>query len=658
MYFFKRITALKKLVLLFLFAELLNFQGNANPGDTTWVTVYNLKKLTYYGNYDTTAIYPTGKRYRKIRLHYILGRYACPGNPQYCGSWDYTTDIYARPANNDSVEIARVITPYASDWLTLGRTHEYIVDVTDYAPVLEGPTAMRFKYEGYSWGFTITLKIEFIEGVPAMDAQKIKNVYSGYFPFGNSSNTIENYLVPKTFSYSPTTGRVFLKNTVSGHGSDNTNCAEFCNKWYQLKVNNNMVAQRQLWRNDCGENQVYPQTGTWIYERGNWCPGAVVWPVYHDLSSLTTANNNFSVNIDMQPYSGNGNAGYNYQTQLIYYTAPNHTRDVSIEDIIGPTSDDNWFRQNPRCANPLIRIRNAGTDSVKSVAFTYGLKGGATGTYTWTGALGYLDTTVVFIPFASAVIATSVNAVFQVSVVSVNTLPADDNLFNNIYRSDIPPMVIFPKNIVVRLLTNFVPSDNEWTIYDEFDTPTYSNGPLTAATFHRDTILNIFPGCYRFTIKDYSCDGLSWWANNAAGHGSLRFEKTNTNGTVYTCPVDFGCSFTKYFTVLPDPAPPPPPPPPVDTTAISTYADEINDIEVFPNPASTSAYIVIDVKRKQNMQYKISDVNGRLISQKSLTGIAEAYETIDLSGIESGVYFVKIILEDHSSVTRKLVVQK
>src|SRR4051812_29897265 len=69
---------LQKTVLLLLLAQLIGFTASANPGDTTWVTIYNNRKITQYGNYDTMATYPTGLTYRKIRLHYILGRYACP----------------------------------------------------------------------------------------------------------------------------------------------------------------------------------------------------------------------------------------------------------------------------------------------------------------------------------------------------------------------------------------------------------------------------------------------------------------------------------------------------------------------------------------------------------------------------------------------------
>src|SRR6202000_2222977 len=128
---------------------------------------------------------------------------------------------------------------------------------------------------------------------------------------------IENYLVPKTFSYTAPVAHPVLKNTVTGHGSDIGQCSEFCNKYYQLNINGNLVSQNQLWRNTCGLNEVYPQTGTWIYNRGNWCPGEWVRPIYHNLTSLTTANTNFTIDVDMQPYVTNSvSAGYNWVAQL------------------------------------------------------------------------------------------------------------------------------------------------------------------------------------------------------------------------------------------------------------------------------------------------------------------------------------------------------
>jgi len=649
---------LKKVVLLVVVAELFNFSAMANPGDTTWVTVYNLRKITQYGNMDTTAVFPTGKRYQKIRLHYILGRYGCPPGSQYCGSWDYTTQIHARPVGKDSVEIARVITPYATDWLAQNKKHDYVVDVTDYASVLDGTTAMRFDYEGYSWGFTITLKIEFIEGVPPMDALSVRNIYDGYFQYGNSANSIENYLIAKSYTNTTTTSRTFVKNTVSGHGSDNAGCAEFCSKYYQLKLNGGSISQKQLWRNDCGINEVYPQTGTWIYDRSNWCPGAVVWPIYHDLTSLTSANSSFTVDVDMQPYTIGANwGGYNFVSQLINYSAPNHTRDVSIEDIISPTKDANYFRENPRCSNPVIKIKNTGTDSLKSISFNYGLKGQTPLAHTWTGAIGFLDTAYVVFPASTSILSGTASSLFEVSIVSVNGTTGDQNSFNNTYNSQTTPVSVYPTNFVVKMytnndLSNLGYSETSWYLTDETGAIVYQRDMLTNATVYVDTLTNLTPGCYKMEIRDTGCDGMSWWANTPGGSGSLRFDNAYVaNNTIALFPGDIGCNYQRYFRILY-------PAPPANTTGINAYVTNPDVIEVYPNPASNTAYIKFDLTASQMITYKIMDVSGKIVLQKTTNKLAAFYENIDVSELSNGVYFISVELQDRSVVTKKLVIQK
>ncbi|MBL7931342.1 MAG: T9SS type A sorting domain-containing protein [Bacteroidia bacterium] len=637
----------KKIIVLLFLLETFGSSLRSNPGDTTWVTVYNLRKLTQYGNYDTTATFPTGKRYRKIRLHYILGRYACPPGSQYCGSWDYTTQIFVMPSNKDTAEIARVITPYATDWLGQNKKHDYIVEVTDYASLLQGTTGMRFNYSGYSWGFTITLKLEMIEGVPPMDAVSVNKIYDGYFPFGNSTNSIENYLVPKQLNYTTPTNKVFVKNWVSGHGSDNTGCSEFCSKYYQLKLNSNMISQKQLWRSDCGVNQVYPQTGTWVYDRGNWCPGAVVWPIYHDITPITTANTNFTVDVDMEPYTiPNPSGGYNFGTQFIQYTAPNHSRDVSIEDIISPTNDANYFRNNPRCNNPVIKIKNTGTDQVTSAVFSYGIKGDAPDTYTWTGTLNYLEETEVIFPPSTSVMSRTVANTFVVNLTHVNDIASDDNTFNNLYVSKTLPVSIFPKTtIVIKFITNNF-GDHKWTLYDENENMIAYRDNVTPNTTYLDTVFDMTPGCYRVFLEDASCDGLQWWANTAQGQGSMRIDGL-ISGTYYLFPNDFGCNINKSF-IIPD----------LNPVGLPEVAKNPNVIDVYPNPAGSQAFIKLDLNRAQKVNYKLLDINGRVVLQKTIQKTELSIETVDLNSIANGVYMMNVILEDNSTFTRKLVIQK
>lgn len=646
------LTTMKKIlaVLALLCFTLTDLQ--ANPGDTTWVTVWNKRWLDHYGAYDTTATFPTGKQFRKIRLHYILGRYACPGSPQYCGSWDYTTQIFARHAGMDSVEVARVITPYATDWLTKGITHDYIVEVTDYAKALDGQTGLRFHYSGYSWGFTITLKIEFIEGVPPMDVQNVRNIYKGYFPYGNGNNPIENYLTAKTFSYNMFTGYALVKNFVSGHGADGGNCAEFCSKYYQLKLNGTMLSQKQLWRTDCGLNQVYPQTGTWIYDRANWCPGAVVWPIYHDITANTTANQNFTVDVDMQPYSmQNPSAGYEWSSQLVEYAKPNHTLDVSLEDVITPNTDLNYVRNNPACNNPKVLIKNTGTSTVTSVEMQYGYPGGTMMTFTWTGSLNFLDTTTVLMPPSNQVMNNTVTAAWQVSITAVNGV-ADQNKFNDVYNVSVAPVVAYPDTMVVKFYTNKSQiaggyNESNWQIVDDFNSVVYSRTQNSITTLYIDTIV-LYPGCYRFQISDDGCDGLSWWANSAGGSGSCKFEK-RTGGNIYSFPVDIGCGFEKSFIVkarVKDP----------DTTAVAGRA-LLNSVEVFPNPAAAEAWLKIDLELPQSLKFTISDVTGKTVQSQQYDKIQNLYQRIDLSSLPGGVYIVSARLGDGSLFTQKLIVE-
>jgi hypothetical protein len=427
---------LKNYLLLLATFVMLAQDLAANPGDTTWVTVFSQRKLTHYGNYDTVAVFPVNKRYRKIRMHYILGRYGCPSGTQYCGSWDYTTQIWARPKFKDSVEIARVITPYASDWFYKNKKHDFVIDVTDYASTLRDSTSIRFHYSGYSWGFTITLRLELIEGVPPRDAYSVRKIYDGYFPFGSTTNSIENYLVPKVMTYT-SSGAAVVKNTVSGHGADVNNCAEFCSKYYQLKLNNSMISQKQLWRTDCGSNQVYPQTGTWIYNRANWCPGAVVNPIYHDITALTAASQPFTVNVDMQAYTAaTVSAGYNWSSQLINYSAPNHSLDASIEDIVAPSTDMNYARNNPVCKTPVIRVGNTGSDSVKSIVFSYGVST-LTNVLTHTAqtSLGFLDQQNIELPVSSEILTHTVGGTFHVNILAVNGVQDQNSCFLKISSS-------------------------------------------------------------------------------------------------------------------------------------------------------------------------------------------------------------------------------
>jgi hypothetical protein len=635
----KMSTLYLRMFVLFLVISSKQFV-NAAPGDTTWVTVFENRKITQYWNIDTVAQLPnTNVAYRKIRLHYILGRYACPSGEQYCGSWDYTTRVQAMPPSNDTVELARIITPYATDWLATNRKHDYVVDITDYSTILKGQLPFRYIYEGYSWGFTLTLKIEFIEGTPPMTPLGFENVYDGYFGYGNTNNPIENKLVETPHQYSAAVKNIVLKNTVSGHGSDDTQCAEFCNKFYTLKINGTQQAQQQLWKSDCGKNNIYPQTGTWLYNRANWCPGEQVYPVIHNLKPFTQANTPFAIDIDLQAYTApnqnNAQGGYNFSTQVIHYGEYNFQLDAAIEDIIAPTNDPNYFRSNGVCQTPIIKVKNTGAQSITSMEFTYKLAGGAPANFTWTGTLAPGEEKVIELLGTVNIFNGNESNQFEVELIKVNQV-VDDYALNNTYKSTFTHVRSYPTTFVVFFKTNNATSsgynETSWEIRNAAGEVVESRTNNSNNTTYRDTI-TLEQGCYNFKMTDSRCDGISWWVyqyyNPNPGTGQIRFTNAQSGGTLRNFGGDFGCEFEERFTVG-------------YTLNTPELLAESGEIQVYPNPASDQLTIDFSELNADIHSISIVDLTGKTIIRESNIQSNDLIYDLNLSTLEQGYYVVQV----------------
>lgn len=632
--------------------------AHAAPGDTTWVTVFENKKIDHYGNFDTSAVFPnTSTNYRKIRMHYILGRTSCPPGTQFCGSWDYTTSVYAMPSNADTVELGRVITPYASDW-PLTRKHDYIIEVTDYASILKGNTGMRYIYEGYSWGFTLTLKIEFIEGTPARKALAVENIYDGYFLYGKTADPIESHLISKNFTYNAPATNAAIKNIISGHGMDQTGCGEFCSKYYQQKINGTSLGQKQLWKNDCGLNNVSPQTGTWVFDRANWCPGEAVYPIVHELKNVTSAGNVFSADIDMEPYtSPNPDAagGYNIASQLITYQNPAHTLDASVEAIISPSNDPNFARFNGACDHPIIKIRNTGSTALTNLKIQYQLQGGQPAVYTWTGNLAFMEEAIVDLGPSTEVFMGNESNIFLVKLIGFNTATTDGDALNNEYKTQFAAVTSYPNKFRVNFKTNAATSisnapynETGWKIVNSTGAVVASRINNQNNTTYIDTV-SLPTGCYTFIMDDDGCDGIAWWyyANYPTnpGSGQARFIRLESSSTLKSFSGDFGCQVKERFTV--------------------DYTLNVNDLDksektfdIYPNPAKDNINIQF-FENLSKFNYQIVDITGKVIQSENVKEMSNSKYTIDTSDFKSGIYFIQCnVADNQNTVTNKFIINR
>lgn len=96
------------------------------------------------------------------------------------------------------------------------------------------------------------------------------------------------------------TERVKLVAVITGHGSDNNNCAEFCVTSHHFIVNKEHNYTRVF--SNAGtamgcadrvpEGVVPNEHGTWLYGRDGWCDGQEVIPWVVDITSALKPSNN------------------------------------------------------------------------------------------------------------------------------------------------------------------------------------------------------------------------------------------------------------------------------------------------------------------------------------------------------------------------------
>lgn len=535
-----------------------------NPvnGDTTWVQAHDDVHLDYYNNFDAPVNMPSGT-FRKIIMVFTLGKYQCPTGSQYCGDWDYTV-VTSLMTPTDTMEIGRLITPYAN--ASAPRTpwtwkQRYYFDVTDLYPMLQGINKIRILYSGYSGGFTADVKFAFVSGTPPRNVTGVSPLWHKSYDFGVATDPIDNHVTPFNLTAPAGTQSAEMKFTVTGHGSDGNNCSEFCSKYYQVMQNGTMLAQTNIWKPTCGSNNLYPQSGTWIYNRANWCPGEDVQPASYVFNNIT-GGTNFTADVDFQPYtkSGTNTPSYIIGGNMVYYAGFNKGVDAYMEEVIAPSNDENNFRANPICGKPIVRIRNTGSTAITSMAFEYGVVGNTLQNYTLTGVniapLAYMDVTLPDLAPLDNMAASS-NSVFIATIKQVNGA-ADEYAANDSMRQTFVTAVDWPSSFTVTLKTNnYV--ENNWKIEDVSGALIAQGNPTAANTTYSTPVNNLAAGCYKFTVTDTDCDG-GYWSFNAGTKGTAYVYAKNAGGAYLpmanglpsfpsSSSQDFGCGFTTYFRV-------------------------------------------------------------------------------------------------------------
>ncbi|MBM75200.1 MAG: hypothetical protein CMK59_07350 [Proteobacteria bacterium] len=280
------------------------------PEEATVVTAF-AQADQYFGDENLREIsaevdFPDSGDWKQVGLRFRL---ECPESGP-CDHWDRSGSVQLiQNADSESptrIELARQITPYK-----LGMC-QYI-DITPLAGLLKGTQTIASFIDtwvgpGHSDGdgWRTSIDFVFIPGAPQQADEVIniwgfQNITVGEIEAGS---TVQDQLEEVSFSAPADATRIEAHLTTTGHSFGNTyNCAEFCKMRNDLSVNGELFTTYP-WRNDCEENPVSPQYGTWELNRNGWCPGAIAVGRKIDITDAVELGAENSLTLDLLLNSG------------------------------------------------------------------------------------------------------------------------------------------------------------------------------------------------------------------------------------------------------------------------------------------------------------------------------------------------------------------
>ncbi len=580
-------------------------------------------------SYKRWTVFP--EKSKKIRSIMLNLTFECPDNMR-CADWDYVDHIKARSKKDSTVyEIARMLTPYGgrlqSDWRFNWR-----VDVTDFSQVLRDSVEIDYIHTGYEdnkkRGWKVTVDFEITYGNPVANPVAIHKLYDGNFKYGNEKDPIENHLVPKMIKANSNTEFSIMKVHQTGHGMDANGCGEFCSKYRDILFNNKIVDHKDLWK-ECGDNPLFPQAGTWIFDRANWCPGYLVQP--DEVMLNTTAGEDFSVDINMEPYQTEKPTARELLTAyLIEYGKINAANDVTLIDIINPSTSLEHSRKNPTGGLPVIKVKNNGEKPLKKMNIKYFIEGEAVQNFKWMGSILFGETALIVLP--NEVFSKKESAKFHVVLSKPNGGKdgfISDNTLESIYKRP----AILPETVIVYYKTNNKPTDNRYVIQDSFGKVIFEKDSLKTKpnTIYLDTI-KLKKGNYNFSFEDRTGNGLEFWYSAEDGRGEIKL-LDSLGKAIKQFDSDFGSGVNFNFSVQPD---------------MDYELDDTPSIAIFPS--RTKGPISLDYFSNNSSKVKVLIVEQEneenVLEEHTYLNFSKGTHTYDLSYLPKMRCYIKVFIND------------
>jgi hypothetical protein len=588
---------------------------------------------------DTQFLYPAGYMYVQDEAGNIIDSVYT----QEEGSISINELTYYSKANA-KYELLSLVTPYGNglDLGSGGKT--FVFDVTDYAPILKGDKFLSIEMGGQNQE-ELDIQFIYITGTPEREVINIQNIWP--FRRGWIDQILDDrFFEPREVPLNPDASHYKIRTAITGHGQN----GEFVSREHYVNINGGSKDfEFDVWKY-CGKNPIYPQGGTWIFDRSGWCPGMATDVHHLPLDGLASPGETITID-----YGVNGStmseANYLVSAQLVTYGEYNFDTDASIESVIRP---NNWRveyeRINPACNTPTILVRNSGGNAITSMEIEYEVLGGDVLTYEWTGNLAPSDQTEIELPLNSTgfwEVPDGPN-IFQASILSVNG-GIDENPDNNRLQSPFEKARVFDFDdpLELYLRTNLRAFENSYIIRDADGNIVFSRGDFDNETVYEEE-LDLPSGCYTFEFEDTGNDGLEFWFFPNNGVGSLRFtRRINENIAVpmYTFDPDFGGGVQFDF---------------VRTEPVGTEdLDHYRFFSIYPNPSSGMVNLELHGYADKDFRVQVIDLSGKVLFSDAFKASSneKLIHSLNLQHLQQGMYFLKLSNQNRSWVKEVVITE-
>lgn len=437
-----------------------------------------------------------------------------------CCAWDYTYRGFFSKKISDSsykdIEVARLITPYSS-FMRKGRhgydstwVHPYFYDVTDYLPLLKGDSIFYSAYTG-GWddkgkfGFKHTVTLYLIKGDTLRNPVNVLPAFQDNYRYQDSIQ-IDSMIKPFRFKLRPGENFAKLRTIITGHDQE----GEFSPINFHVRLNGKPIYQKRLWKTDCDQNPIQPQSGTWIFPRTNWCPGEKVNEIEVHLADLKLESDN-EIEIyfgKIETESKEIHAIYSIESHVITYRYKD-SFDLALVDIISPSRNPNYRMHNPSCSRIRFLIKNEGSQKVNTFDVKAGYKNGIGIVYRV-----FLDLMPQEVKTYELNFDEHGDTFVELELMK---RPLNVNFRNDFIKAEILQTPKLQSREIILEISTTNDSSNNWLVIRSGNRDTilkkvYFNNNTT----YKDTIQLAPNYCYQLELfdydKNYQCgDGLSFW---------------------------------------------------------------------------------------------------------------------------------------------------